>query len=83
MVLVTGAVTAAGTTAAGATDKTPRAQAGLSWTGNSEALSTAPQVLSIPGVVILALGTVLHLFVGFGYLRIMKDTAVRQRDASA
>lgn len=40
-------------------------------------------MLSIPGVVILALGTVLHLFVGFGYLRIMKDTAVRQRDASA
>ncbi|TCN50069.1 murein DD-endopeptidase MepM/ murein hydrolase activator NlpD [Rhodococcus sp. SMB37] len=54
MVLVTGAVTAAGTTAANATDTTAgtsaRTQAGLSWTGSSEALSTAPQVLSIPGV---------------------------------
>lgn len=54
MVLVTGAVTAAGTTAANATDATAgtsaRTQAGLSWTGSSEALSTAPQVLSIPGV---------------------------------
>ncbi|MEE2056927.1 M23 family metallopeptidase [Rhodococcus artemisiae] len=55
VVLVTGAVTAAGTTAANATDttaagKSARTQAGLSWTGSSEALSTAPQVLSIPGV---------------------------------
>ncbi|WP_374229837.1 M23 family metallopeptidase [Rhodococcus sp. F64268] len=50
LVLVTGAVTAAGTTAAHADNTTPRAQAGISWTGSSEALSTAPQVLSVPGI---------------------------------
>ncbi len=48
VVLVAGAVTVAGTTVAHATGE--RATAGLSWTGADEALSTAPQVLTIPGM---------------------------------
>lgn len=54
MVLVTGAVTVAGTTAAHATgerraDVDPAA-AGPTWTGSDASLSTAPQVLTIPGL---------------------------------
>lgn len=38
-------------------------------------------VLFTPGVYILAAGALLHLFVGFGYLRIMRKTASEQRKA--
>ncbi|MGH3654906.1 CDP-alcohol phosphatidyltransferase family protein [Glutamicibacter sp.] len=39
-------------------------------------------VLATPGVAILTAGTVLHLFVGFGYLRIMRASA-KEQGASA
>lgn len=40
-------------------------------------------VLAVPGVAILAAGTVLHLFVGFGYLRIMRASAKTQRSSAS
>lgn len=51
VVLVAGAVTVGGTTAASAADGSVRTETGPAWAGTSEAaLSTAPQVLKVPGV---------------------------------
>jgi murein DD-endopeptidase MepM/ murein hydrolase activator NlpD len=50
VVLVTGAVTAGGTTAANAAGGPSRLETGPAWTGiATTALSTAPQVLTVPG----------------------------------
>lgn len=48
--LVAGAVTLTGTTAAHATGGSARVETGAAWTGTTESLSTAPQVLKVPGV---------------------------------
>lgn len=40
-------------------------------------------VLAAPGVAILAVGTAMHLFVGFGYLRIMRASAKTQHASAS
>ncbi|WP_408015794.1 M23 family metallopeptidase [Rhodococcus chondri] len=48
--LVAGTVTLTGTTAAHATNQPARVETGAAWTGTTESLSTAPQVLKVAGV---------------------------------
>lgn len=79
--LVAGGVTATVTTAAHATDAAPRAQTAVAWTGTGEALSTAPQVLTVPGVTTVDYAEKLRRATEREQQRLAEEAAARQAEA--